>query len=170
MPIYDAQSIPDQATSGVKDPLAELVEAVLDVEHRRAVDYKLAPEYRWRVQIAEGEFVVRWLFEHAAERGVDLAAIVLGGVSAGSHLTCTICLKLRDESRPTLALQMPLYRKRRYRSKRPPASKTSRVVTSTRPACCCSSGVCFPRATTTRNPPSRRSTRRATLTCPRLCS
>lgn len=74
-----------------------------------AVDYKLAPEYQWPVQIEEGEFVVRWLFEHAAERGVDPARIALGGDSAGGNMTCTICLKLRDEGGPKLALQMPLY-------------------------------------------------------------
>ncbi len=74
-----------------------------------AVDYKLAPEYQWPVQIEEGEFVVRWLFEHAAQRGVDPARIALGGDSAGGNMTCTICLKLRDEDGPKLALQMPLY-------------------------------------------------------------
>lgn len=73
------------------------------------VDYKLAPEYQWPVQIEEGEFVVRWLHEHAAERGVDPARIALSGDSAGGNLTCTICLKLRDEGGPRLALQMPLY-------------------------------------------------------------
>ena len=74
-----------------------------------AVDYKLAPEYQWPVQIEEGEFVVRWLFDHAAERGVDPTRIALGGDSAGGNLTCTISLKLRDENGPKLALQMPLY-------------------------------------------------------------
>ena len=74
-----------------------------------AVDYKLAPEYQWPVQIEEGEFVVRWLFEHAAERGVDPARIALGGDSAGGNMTCTIALKLRDEGGPKLALHMPLY-------------------------------------------------------------
>ena len=73
------------------------------------VDYKLAPEYQWPVQIEEGEFVVRWLFDHAAERGVDAARIALSGDSAGGNQTCTICLKLRDEHGPKLALQMPLY-------------------------------------------------------------
>src|SRR5467141_596392 len=73
------------------------------------VDYKLAPEYQWPVQIQEGEFVVRWLFEHAAERGVDPDRIALGGDSAGGNMTCTISLKLRDEGGPRLALQMPLY-------------------------------------------------------------
>ena len=74
-----------------------------------AVDYKLAPEYQWPVQIAEGEFVVRGLFENAAERGIDPNRIALGGDSAGGNMTCTITLKLRDEGGPRLALQMPLY-------------------------------------------------------------
>ena len=73
------------------------------------VDYKLAPEYQWPVQIDENEFVVRWLFEHAAERGVDPARIALGGDSAGGNMTCTISLRLRDTGGPLLALQMPLY-------------------------------------------------------------
>ncbi|MBV8289271.1 MAG: alpha/beta hydrolase [Hyphomicrobiales bacterium] len=73
------------------------------------VDYKLAPEYQWPVQIEENEFVVRWLFEHAAERGVDPGRIALGGDSAGGNMTCVISLKLRDEHGPKLALQMPLY-------------------------------------------------------------
>ena len=73
------------------------------------VDYKLAPEYQWPVQIDENEFVVRWLFEHAAERGVDPGRIALSGDSAGGNMTCVIALKLRDEGGPRLALQMPLY-------------------------------------------------------------
>lgn len=73
------------------------------------VDYKLAPEYQWPVQIEEGEFVVRWLFEHAAELGIDPERIALSGDSAGGNMTCTISLKLRDEDGPKLALQMPLY-------------------------------------------------------------
>ncbi len=73
------------------------------------VDYKLAPEYEWPVQIEEDEFVVRWLHEHAAERGIDPGRIALGGDSSRGNLTCTIVLKLRDEAGPRLALQMPLY-------------------------------------------------------------
>ncbi len=61
------------------------------------------------MQIEEGEFVVRWLHAHAPERGVDPDRIALGGDSAGGNMTCTISLKLRDEGRPRLALQMPLY-------------------------------------------------------------
>ncbi len=74
-----------------------------------AVDYKLAPEYQWPVQIEEGEFIVRWLFEHASDRGVNPTRIALGGDSAGGNQTCTIAQKLRNEKGPQLALQMPLY-------------------------------------------------------------
>jgi acetyl esterase/lipase len=73
------------------------------------VDYKLAPEYQWPVQIEEGEFVVRWLIENAVQRGVDPKRIALGGDSAGGNMTCVITLKLRDERGPKLALQLPIY-------------------------------------------------------------
>lgn len=36
-----------------------------------AIDYHLAPEQKWPGHIDENEFVVRWLFDHANERGVD---------------------------------------------------------------------------------------------------
>ena len=74
-----------------------------------AVDYKLAPEYQFPVQIEEDEFVVRWLHAHAHERGIDPARIALGGDSAGGNQTCVVALKLRDERGPKLALQMPIY-------------------------------------------------------------
>jgi acetyl esterase len=51
-----------------------------------SVDYKLAPEYQWPTQIEETEFVVRWLFEHASERGLDPNRIALGGDSAGGNI------------------------------------------------------------------------------------
>jgi acetyl esterase len=74
-----------------------------------AVDYQLAPEAKYPVQIEEIEYVVRWLFEHAAEQGVDPAKIGVGGDSAGGNMTCVIALKLRDENGPGLALQVPLF-------------------------------------------------------------
>ena len=74
-----------------------------------ALDYKLAPEYQWPVQIEEAEAFVRWLHDHALERGVDPDRIALGGDSAGGNMTCVVSLKLRDQGGPRLALQMPLY-------------------------------------------------------------
>jgi acetyl esterase/lipase len=74
-----------------------------------AVGYQLAPEAKYPTQIDEIEYFVRWLFEHAAEQGVDPAKIALGGDSAGGNMTCVIALKLRDENGPCLALQVPLF-------------------------------------------------------------
>jgi acetyl esterase/lipase len=43
------------------------------------VDYQLAPEAKYPVQIEEIEYVVRWLFDHAAEQGVDPEKIAPAG-------------------------------------------------------------------------------------------
>jgi acetyl esterase/lipase len=64
------------------------------------VDYQLAPEAKYPVQIEEIEYVVRWLSGHAAGQGVDPAKIALGGDSAGGNMTCVVALKLRDEGGP----------------------------------------------------------------------
>ena len=54
------------------------------------VEYQLAPEAKYPTQIEEIEYVVRWLFEHAGEQGVDPAKIGVGGASAGGNMTCVI--------------------------------------------------------------------------------
>ncbi|EPX73366.1 acetyl esterase [Schizosaccharomyces octosporus yFS286] len=73
------------------------------------VDYKLAPEYKWPTQMNEGEYVVRWLFKNAKDRGVDEKRIAIGGDSAGGNMTCSITQKLRNEGGPKVALQIPIY-------------------------------------------------------------
>ena len=73
------------------------------------VEYQLAPEAKYPTQIDEIEYVVRWLFDHADEQGIDPEKIGLGGDSAGGNMTCVIALKLRDEKGPRLALQVPLF-------------------------------------------------------------
>ena len=73
------------------------------------IEYQLAPEAKYPTQIEEIEYVVRWLFDHADEQGVDPAKIGVGGDSAGGNMTCVIALKLRDENGPRLAVQVPLF-------------------------------------------------------------
>jgi acetyl esterase len=73
------------------------------------IDYQLAPETKYPVQIDEIEYFVRWLFDHAEEQGVDATKIGVGGDSAGGDMTCVMALKLRDENGPRLALQVPLF-------------------------------------------------------------
>jgi acetyl esterase/lipase len=74
-----------------------------------AIDYQLAPEAKFPVQIDEIEYFVRWLFYNAGAQGVDASKIAVGGDSAGGNMTCVIALKLRDEAGPKLALQVPLF-------------------------------------------------------------
>ncbi|MEU4338645.1 alpha/beta hydrolase [Micromonospora lupini] len=74
-----------------------------------AIEYQLAPEAKFPVQIDEVEFFVRWLFDNAEQEGVDSEKIALGGDSAGGNMTCVVALKLRDETGPRLALQVPLF-------------------------------------------------------------
>ncbi|HEV7709431.1 MAG TPA: alpha/beta hydrolase [Asanoa sp.] len=74
-----------------------------------ALDYQLAPEAKFPIQIDEIEYFVRWLFDNADDEGIDPARIALGGDSAGGNMTCVVALKLRDEAGPALALQVPLF-------------------------------------------------------------
>lgn len=68
------------------------------------VEYQLAPEAKYPTQLDEIEYVVRWLFAHAADEGVDPAKIALGGDSAGGNMTCVLALKLRDTFASTAAV------------------------------------------------------------------
>jgi acetyl esterase len=74
-----------------------------------AIEYHLAPEAKFPVQIEEIEYFVRWLFDNAGAEGVDARKIAVGGDSAGGNMTCVIALKLRDEGGPKLALHVPLF-------------------------------------------------------------
>lgn len=73
------------------------------------IDYQLAPEAKYPTQIEEIEYVVRWLFHHADDQGIDPSKIGVGGDSAGGNMTCVLALKLRDENGPRLAVQVPLF-------------------------------------------------------------
>jgi acetyl esterase len=73
------------------------------------IEYQLAPEAKYPIQIDEIEYVVHWLFDQADEQGIDPAKIGLGGDSAGGNMTCVLALKLRDENGPRLALHVPLF-------------------------------------------------------------
>jgi acetyl esterase len=87
------------------------------------VEYQLAPEAKYPTQIDEIQYVVRWLFDHAADEGVDPAKIGLGGDSAGGNMTCVLALKLRDTAGPRLALQVPLFPEAAFPADTPAASE-----------------------------------------------
>jgi acetyl esterase/lipase len=50
------------------------------------VEYRLAREARAPAAVWDARHAVRWVFDHAAEHGLDPARVVLGGFSSGGHL------------------------------------------------------------------------------------
>ncbi|TQK18163.1 acetyl esterase [Microbacterium sp. SLBN-154] len=65
-----------------------------------AVDYALAPEHRYPVAVEQGAAVLRWLFAHAAELGVDEDRVGILGTSAGANLAAAVTLINRDDDDP----------------------------------------------------------------------
>jgi acetyl esterase len=60
-----------------------------------SVEYRLGPEDPYPLPNDDCETAAMWLLEHAAEEfGTD--RLVIGGESAGAHLTATTLLRLRD--------------------------------------------------------------------------
>jgi acetyl esterase/lipase len=75
-----------------------------------AVEYRLAPEWRFPIQLHEYIAVVEWLQgEGGKERGIDKEKVMGGGDSAGGNMTAAVSLRLRDEGKKSLRAQVLLY-------------------------------------------------------------
>jgi acetyl esterase len=71
-----------------------------------AVDYALAPEHRYPVQVEQAYGALVWLFEHAGELGVDAARVGVLGTSAGGNLAAALTIVNRDRANFPLRLQL----------------------------------------------------------------
>ncbi|MCL3836624.1 alpha/beta hydrolase [Aeromicrobium duanguangcaii] len=69
------------------------------------VDYRLAPEFRFPVQLHDARDVVAWLRRGDGPR-VDPDRIAVAGTSSGGHVAAALTLLLRNEGEPQLALQI----------------------------------------------------------------
>ncbi|PVH83808.1 hypothetical protein DL98DRAFT_615131 [Cadophora sp. DSE1049] len=75
-----------------------------------AVEYRLAPEWRYPTQPDEYLAVIEWLQgEGGKKRGVSSERVMGGGDSAGGNMTAAVSLRLRDEKKKPLAAQILLY-------------------------------------------------------------
>ncbi|RYP03003.1 hypothetical protein DL764_005457 [Monosporascus ibericus] len=75
-----------------------------------AVGYRIAPEHPAPAAVEDVYAGLRWLSEHAAELGVDLARIGITGVSAGGGIAAGAALLARDRGlSPPLAKQVLIY-------------------------------------------------------------
>lgn len=71
-----------------------------------AVDYALAPEHRYPVQVEQAYAALEWVAAHAAELGADPSRIGVLGTSAGANLAAALTLANRDRAAVPLALQV----------------------------------------------------------------
>lgn len=73
-----------------------------------AVEYRLAPEWRYPVQLDEYDAVIDALQgDFGKQRGVN--SILGGGDSAGGNMTAAITLRRKDQGKKPLAAQILLY-------------------------------------------------------------
>jgi acetyl esterase len=74
-----------------------------------AVDYRLAPEFKFPAAVDDSMAAVRWVALHARELGGDPERIAVGGDSAGGNLAAVCALLARNEGHPRLAFQLLIY-------------------------------------------------------------
>jgi len=71
-----------------------------------AVGYQKAPEHAFPIPFDDCYATTTWVFENAADLGINPTQIGVGGVSAGANLASAVALKARDTSECELAFQM----------------------------------------------------------------
>lgn len=73
------------------------------------VEYRLAPETRYTGSIEDNYSVLRWVYRHARELGVDPARIAVMGESAGGGHAALLALTARDRGEVPVAFQALIY-------------------------------------------------------------
>lgn len=74
-----------------------------------SVDYRLAPETPYPGPLEDAYAGLDWVYEHAAEIGVDPERIGIGGSSAGGGLAAGLALLARDRGEIPLRFQLLIY-------------------------------------------------------------
>ena len=74
-----------------------------------SVEYRLAQEHPFPAAPEDCYTALCWMFDTAAELGVDPSRIAVYGPSAGGGLVCAVSLMARDRGGPAIRMQMPIY-------------------------------------------------------------
>jgi acetyl esterase/lipase len=97
------------------------------------VEYRLAPEIRYAGSIEDNYSVLRWVYQHARELGVDPARIAVMGESAGGGHAALLALTARDRGEVPVAFQAliyPMLDDRTGSSRQPPKNEGSIIWTA----------------------------------------
>ena len=90
-----------------------------------AVEYQKAPEHSYPAPLDDCYATLKWVIENATELGIDLAAIGVGGDSAGGNLASSVALKACSEQLISLAFQLLIYPCNDYQMNYPSATNYS---------------------------------------------
>jgi len=74
-----------------------------------SVDYRLAPEDPFPAGIEDCQAALLWVSERAQDLRIDANRLAIGGASAGAGMAAGLALMNRDQSGPSLAMQLLLY-------------------------------------------------------------
>jgi len=74
-----------------------------------SVGYRLAPEHPFPAGLMDAHAAAQWVVDQSTELGVEPARLVLAGDSAGANLAAALCLRIRDQGGPPVALQLLIY-------------------------------------------------------------
>lgn len=92
------------ASIGTLQPTAAALDCVIVT-----VEYRLAPETIFTGSIEDNYTALKWLYDNAAELGVDRSRIAVMGESAGGGHAALLAIKTRDRGEVPLVFQVLIY-------------------------------------------------------------
>ncbi|MFC8683753.1 alpha/beta hydrolase [Brevibacillus porteri] len=74
-----------------------------------SVDYRLAPEHKFPVPVADSFAALKWVSENASSINGSASDLVVGGDSAGGNLSTVLSLLAKDQNGPAIKAQVLIY-------------------------------------------------------------
>ncbi|MFT5674495.1 MAG: acetyl esterase [Paraglaciecola sp.] len=75
-----------------------------------AIDYRLAPEYKYPAAHKDVYDSVKWIWKHSKSLNIDKSKFAIGGESAGAYFAAATTLRaLKDPEAPKISFQLLVY-------------------------------------------------------------
>ncbi|WP_456279204.1 alpha/beta hydrolase [Bacillus sp. AK128] len=74
-----------------------------------SVDYSLAPEHKFPTGVEDAYLATKWVYDNAADLGIDSNQISVGGDSAGGNLATVVCYLANQRKEFSLQQQLLFY-------------------------------------------------------------